>query len=92
MNTIDLIQAALDENPIPKQDLQALPVEIMSGRPIHYIKAKRAASRLSRLFTVEGGADILAEISAHQDVLTELGFRAPRTLKECRELLEKLGD
>jgi len=90
-NVANLIDAVLDQ-PTTKSELQAHPVEVVVGKSIHAIKAKRAASRLARLLSAPATTEITQAINTHKQILFDLGFRQPNTLKECNELLARLGD
>lgn len=89
--TINAVLDAVINDTQPKTELEAQPVEVVVGKSMHAIKALRAASRLSRLMTAPRTNEIELSIKEHQQILFDLGFRSPTTLKECNELLARLG-
>ena len=89
--TINAVLDAVINDAQPKSELQAHPVEVVVGKSLHAVKALRAASRLARLMTAPRTAEIDQAVKDHQQILFDLGFRSPATLKECNELLARLG-
>lgn len=75
----------------PKTRMNGLPIEVIQSKSAHHLKATRAASRLARLMQAAPNASEITEaIAKHKEMLVDLGFRAPKSLKECKELLDKL--
>lgn len=88
-NINDVLDAALG-NKNPRSKMKGLPIEVVQSKPAYHAKALRTAGRLSRLMQARQSSDVTESITAHKEALSELGFRAPNTLKECNELIVKL--
>jgi hypothetical protein len=88
-NLNDILAEAMGKQG-PTSKMTGLPVEVIASKPAYHIKAQRLVGRLLRLMQARPTTEVEASILAHQVALTELGFRAPKTLKECRELATKL--
>lgn len=86
----DILDAVINDTQ-PKSEIEAHPVEVTVGKQAHAVKALRAAARLGRLMSAPRTGEIESAIRTYQQILFDLGFRSPKTLKECNELLARLG-
>ncbi len=89
-NLTDILDAVINDTR-PKSEIEAHPVEVTVGKQAHAVKALRAAARLGRLMSAPRTNEIESAIRTYQQILFDLGFRSPKTLKECNELLARLG-
>lgn len=76
----------------PKAKMNGLPVQVHATKAAHHIKAVRIASRLARLMQATPTSAVEEAIAGHKEILSDLGFHVPKSLKECNTLLAKLGE